>query len=137
MTTNRTRQIEERFDLFVRGELGQTISVLSAAVWADVPRSPDEQFGYMMPLDFQDNFLIVVCPEQIAEQTEGLNDDNLNAYLTIIELILARHIEYADLPLEERRTRIYNHLWGLRPDVPVLEFLNAVQMASLDAATGS
>ena len=142
---SRADDIQERFDRQFRQTMGLAVAFPPRAEWETYPLGPQYQSGWLPPVPFagEPRLLISFCPEIIAEQTEVLadiaaenddvtEDELLEVYLSTIEFMLGRYIEWFDqqIPRAEITRRIEEDMYDHIPEA--MQLLNEVQLQALD-----
>lgn len=130
---DRSASIRKRLDEMLLRDIAVSVSIVPAEEWGRVDLDPGESFGFKWPFDFEGEPLVAFSPEVMAVLTMWLDDEQFDAYMDIIEFMLARHIGLLRdgvLDVEVRRHQIEDELWATREEA--MQFLSFVQMQIID-----
>ena len=94
-------------------------------------------FGWLppMPIDEDNNLLLLVafCPELLAEITAGLDDNDLDFYLSAIEELWDCYLEEFEagstLSPDDMRVKVESDFFDKEPEI--LAFMSQVEMQAL------
>lgn len=82
---NRNSLIKRRLTKHFRDDLGLVVLAADLSTWRRVRIAPRYRFGWAPPLEIPNGLLVMFCPELLAMVTEGLDDDDFDRYLTMVE----------------------------------------------------
>lgn len=138
MSAPRSDYIKAQLDHHFMDMSGVAVSTPTEELWRALADGlgPQAVYGWSWPIDYDDPAMLVpYCPEIIAEQTKHLTDDELEAYLKVIEWVCDGHCRLwfdEDDPAERQR-RVEEEMYERFPGS--LDIWNAVQLAALDHCT--
>lgn len=96
--------IKQRLTKFANDDLGCRVATVHKDQWLAWPLPGNLRFGWMPPTkctegdgeSSEEIVLALFSPDLIAEVTAGLDDSQLDDYLTIVEFIFATHVARID-----------------------------------------
>jgi hypothetical protein len=90
---DRQDYIRNRLAGYLLDEQGCAVVCPSMDAWQGYSRNGPYRYGWAPPMPIDENELLLIvafCPELIAATTATLSDDDLDVYLTTIEMFLDR-----------------------------------------------
>lgn len=123
-----------RLAYHVMEELGAAAASPHKDEWEGMGLNGNYRFGWMPPYQVSpedpDTWVVVFCPELIAETTAFLDDDELQAYLDIIKAFINGVVEHPELAPSQAERLVEDDVY--EKDPAALELLSRVQVWALD-----
>jgi hypothetical protein len=121
----RTEVIRARLSSFASEKLSCQVGTVEKDEWLNWPLPGHLRFGWMPPIrvdDDEEKLLVMFSPELMAAVTGVLSDEQFEDYMTLVEFVLARHVEYIDRPGDEVHQLIEDQLYTEVPDALMLRY---------------
>lgn len=130
----RVNRIRNRLAYHAMEELGAAAASPNKAAWEGMGLNGNYRFGWMAPYpanpEIPDTWVVVFCPELIAETTAFLDAKELRTYLSVVEAFIDAVIEHPEMAPSETERLVENELY--ERDATALELLSRVQAWALD-----
>jgi hypothetical protein len=132
---NRQDHISDRLVAYFRNELKIYSSNIARADWLNLPLYREFRFGWIPPVDLgeveiEDSLIAIISPEMIDAVTAHLEDDELDVYLTVIEMTVAAFVKDRGEEPEVIQRNLENLLWEQAPHA--IELRSRVELHAMD-----
>lgn len=129
---DRTDTIRYRLDRFALDELHIAVASPDLDEWPH-EHSSEARLGWLIVLDTEDGLPVLMHqPEMLSLHTDTLDDDDFVSFMDILEMMMALHVAYRDMPDDERRARIDSEIYDANSKASL--FLSAVEFAAQGGA---
>lgn len=130
----RANLIRDRLVAHFHETLQVSTTLVLPDYWWNLDLIPQYRYGWTPPfvVEMRDRprMGVLLCPEVIGEVTAHLDERDLDAYITIIELTAATYLRMWDSPPEAVEDELLDLLWQAAPTALVLR--TDVELHALD-----